>query len=279
MSNLQTLATSNFDYQNFFSTTLSGDINDTTVDIVLNSVPTPTEGTLVIDWDVPAKREVIYYTSKTASKVVAHATYGRGFDSSTAVSHTQGAKVIMAPIGEWFRYVQYLATTTPVGTVLDYAGSSAPSGFLLCYGQTLDSVTNTEYADLYTAIGTTYGGTGADDFNVPDLRGRVVAGQDDMGGTSADRLTDQSGGLDGDVLGDTGGSETHTLTVAELATHTHTRSTGDAYFYYDAVGAPNTLASGANFGMNTATTTGNAGSSSPHNNVQPTIILNKIIKY
>ena len=59
------------------------------------------------------------------------------------------------------------------------------------------------------------------------MRGRVVAGQDDMGGASANRLTDQSGGLNGDTLGDTGGSETHTLTTAQLASHTHSVSDTD----------------------------------------------------
>jgi len=107
----------------------------------------------------------------------------------------------------------------PAGSVIPYAGASAPTGFLLCDGS---NVSRTTYATLFAVIGTTYGaGDGSSTFALPDLRGRVVAGQDDMGGASADRLTDQTGGLNGDTLGDTGGSETQALTEANLPAHTH----------------------------------------------------------
>jgi microcystin-dependent protein len=107
-----------------------------------------------------------------------------------------------------------------VGEIVDFAGAAAPSGWLLCFGQ---AVSRTTYAALFGVIGTTYGaGNGTTTFNLPDLRGRVTAGQDDMGGTSANRLTGASGGVDGDVLGATGGDETHVLTTAQLASHSHT---------------------------------------------------------
>jgi microcystin-dependent protein len=188
----------------------------------------------------------------------------------------------------------------PAGALMPYAGSSAPDGWLLCYGQ---EVNRTTYADLFTAISTTYGeGDASTTFNLPDLRGRVIAGQDDMGGVSADRLTDQSGGLDGDTLGDTGGAETHTLVQDELAGHTHTGTTGTESATHThtentaIVSATSNAQSGANFAAVTAVTnsglnTGNqsanhthtftsagTGSDDPHNNVQPTIILNYIIK-
>ena len=100
------------------------------------------------------------------------------------------------------------------------AGTSAPTGWLLCDGSAVPSAT---YGDLYAVITNTYGGD-ATNFNLPDLRGRVIAGKDDMGGTSADRLTNQSGGLDGDTLGATGGAETHTLTEAgSLPSNTRTK--------------------------------------------------------
>lgn len=56
-----------------------------------------------------------------------------------------------------------------VGEVYIYAGTTAPDDSLECTGATLDSVASTEYADLFTAIGTTWGGTGADDFDIPDM--------------------------------------------------------------------------------------------------------------
>ena len=172
----------------------------------------------------------------------------------------------------------------PSGALMPFAGSSAPTGFLLCHGQ---AVSRTTYSDLFSAISTTYGaGDGSSTFNLPDLRGRVVAGQDDMGGASANRLTDQSGGLNGDTLGDTGGSETHTLTTAQLASHTHSFSDTDSItamtFLNDGLGV-NRGGSGASSSSNSISvsisgTTGSTGSGSAHNNVQPTIILNYIIK-
>lgn len=157
----------------------------------------------------------------------------------------------------------------PSGAVMPYAGTSEPSGWLFAHGQ---AVSRTTYAALFTAIGTTYGtGDGSTTFNLPDLRGRVVAGQDDMGGVSANRLTNQSGGVDGDVLGATGGAETHTLITAELASHTH-NATGNA-----SSGSNNVRMDG-NTTDNVSNATSSTGSGSAHNNVQPTIILNYIIK-
>ena len=171
----------------------------------------------------------------------------------------------------------------PAGSVIPYAGASAPTGFLLCDGS---NVSRTTYATLFAVIGTTYGaGDGSSTFALPDLRGRVVAGQDDMGGASADRLTDQTGGLNGDTLGDTGGSETHTLTTAQLASHTHSFSDTDSITVGTLVtgDSVNRGGSGQLFSNNSVTvsisgTTGSAGSGSAHNNVQPTIILNYIIR-
>jgi hypothetical protein len=74
----------------------------------------------------------------------------------------------------------------PIGSVFDFAGTSAPTGYLLCFGQ---AINRTTYAALFAALGTTYGaGDGSTTFNVPDLRGRFTAGRDDMGGAGAGRL-------------------------------------------------------------------------------------------
>lgn len=91
----------------------------------------------------------------------------------------------------------------PAGIVMSFAGATAPQGYLLCDGS---AVSRTDYADLFTAIGTTYGaGDGSTTFNVPDLSGRVVIG------------VSQS-----HALGTTGGEAAHVLTEQELPTHSHT---------------------------------------------------------
>jgi len=162
------------------------------------------------------------------------------------------------------------------GMLVPYAGTSAPTGFLMCGGQ---AVSRTTYSDLFAVIGTTYGsGDGSSTFNLPDLQGRVVAGKDDMSGSSANRLTNPTsntvGGIDGDTLGATGGSETHTLVEAQLAAHTHNvlHQTTDT-----SPGGGGTDADIVRSGSSERATS-STGSDTPHNNVQPTIILNYIIK-
>lgn len=174
------------------------------------------------------------------------------------------------------------------GMVMPHAGTTAPTGWLLAYGQ---AVSRTTYADLFAALGTTYGaGNGSTTFNLPDLRGRVVAGQDDMGGSSANRLTGQSGGVDGDTLGAVGGDEEHTLTKAQMPAHGHDIWSSSGFYTQDTwgmfytqrqnyVSATNVGSGsyGANNGQGVQIIE-NTGGGGAHNNVQPTIILNYIIK-
>ena len=173
--------------------------------------------------------------------------------------------------------------TVPPGALMPYAGTSEPSGWLFCFGQALSTTT---YASLFAAIGYTYGGSGVT-FNLPDMRGRVVAGQDDMGGTSANRLTGLSGGVDGDVLGASGGAETHQMTEAEMPLHGHPyRASTQAAGGADATGGfmlNNTTVADYPAFTGTLTNTvgqqiGGTGGNGAHNNVQPTIVLNYIIK-
>lgn len=126
----------------------------------------------------------------------------------------------------------------PAGAVIPYAGSAAPAGWLLCGGQ---AVSRSDYAALFSIIGTTYGaGNGSTTFNVPDLRGRVVAGEDDMGGAAANRLTVGNSGITGTTLGAAGGDErlhqhSHANTLTNNAVtsgndnsdHTHAGTTGN----------------------------------------------------
>lgn len=174
---------------------------------------------------------------------------------------------------------------TPAGSLMPYAGATAPSGWLLCFGQ---EVSRSTYAALFAVIGTTYGaGDGSTTFALPDLRGRVIAGQDDMGGTSANRLTNQTGGLDGDTLGATGGAETHTLTEAQIPSHRHLNGVGDAgstaAFIYGGTSTDTPGSASENISLGATSPnrqgfTSYTGGGGAHNNVQPTIILNYIIK-
>lgn len=111
-----------------------------------------------------------------------------------------------------------LAAILPIGLILPYAAATAPTGFLLCFGQ---NVSRTTYAALFALLSTTYGaGDGSTTFGLPDLRGRFVAGKDDMGGTAAGRLT-AAGGVAGTTLGATGGNQLSILSTANLPAHTH----------------------------------------------------------
>lgn len=195
-----------------------------------------------------------------------------GFEPGYAdTGNTTGQVAIIKMTTGWADRVA--SRVVPAGVVNDFAGATAPEGWLLCYGQ---AISRTTYADLFEAIGTVFGvGDGSTTFNIPDARGRVIAGQDDMGGSSANRLTNPAsttGGIDGDVLGGTGGLETHVLTVAQLATHSH------PFNVYGAGGGGGTNVSQGIGGLAGTNTPTNAGTDAAHNNVQPTLILNKIIK-
>ena len=188
--------------------------------------------------------------------------------------------------------------TTPVGSILDYAGSSAPNGWFICQGQT---VSRTVYSRLFSVLGTTFGaGDGTTTFNLPDLRSRVTVGL----------------GVDSwnDTLGETGGTNEVTLTEAQLPEHNHDKGTlnitssgshkhgystnddqvgGLEAGNFQRAGNGNTsgligTGSGENKLTNESHThsssdfdgeTGNTGDGEAHTNLQPYIVLNKIIKF
>jgi microcystin-dependent protein len=153
---------------------------------------------------------------------------------------------------------------------MPYAGSSAPSGWLLCDGS---AISRTTYVDLFAVISTAFGsGDGSTTFNIPDLRGRTVAGKDNMGGTAANRITAAGSGITGTTLGAAGGAETHTLTTAQIPSHTH-NVTGNT----TASGTSKVSFASTNASLSTQATSSTGGDGA-HNNTQPTMILNYIIK-
>jgi microcystin-dependent protein len=166
-----------------------------------------------------------------------------------------------------------LPVSLPPGVFLPYAGATAPSGYLLCDGA---AVSRTTYADLFTAIGTAYGaGNGTTTFNLPDMRGRVPAGKDDMGGTAASRLTTGGSGVNGATLGAAGGAQTHTLSITEMPAHTHPVPQAMPAITHSA-GSINRASS--NTPSQAVVATDSTGGGSAHNNVQPTLVANYIIK-
>lgn len=94
-------------FDNFYQGTLTGDITASSTDILIDTIPTASEGFLVIEPDSTTAREIIYYNSKTALKVVCpSAALGRGQGGTTAGAHSTGAEVIMAPVAEMFEALQ-----------------------------------------------------------------------------------------------------------------------------------------------------------------------------
>ncbi len=183
----------------------------------------------------------------------------------------------------------------PIGAVIMWVTDTAPDGWLLCDGH---AVSRTDFA--YSAIGVKYGaGDGSNTFNLPDMRGRFPLGQDDMGGTSANRVMDP----DADALGGAGGDEIKdisfggsvgatTLTVAQsgVGAHTHDIRASDA-----TGGSGNKVALHRN-ASNTASISGAltsaGGSSAPSSHthaldagfetqdfMNPFVVVNFIIRY
>jgi microcystin-dependent protein len=164
----------------------------------------------------------------------------------------------------------------PAGSVVSFAGSAAPAGWLLCNGS---AVSRTTYAALFAVVVTTYGaGDGSTTFNLPDLRSRSVIG------------AGQGAGLSNRTLGQTLGEETHTLTTSEIPPHTHTITDPGHSHTYTRVNNPSSgfgdNASNQSFSTaNTSTSTtgisinNSGGGGQAHNNMQPSLVLNSIIKY
>lgn len=216
---------------------------------------------------------------------------------------TVWTKKAAAVNGEW-----------PLGACVDWpwAAGSIPAYTLLPYGQSILRASYPDLATIDTASGTPHGVV-ASNIVMPDYRGRIGAGKDDMGGAAANRITVAVSGVSGATLGAVLGAEGITLTTGQLPAHSHgvtgapgisdpghgtTLSTSVTWIH----GGSNTVtgisyvetftgghdpgtmpitANAASTGI-TATlgslATANAGSGSAHQNVQPTIIVNKLMR-
>jgi microcystin-dependent protein len=182
----------------------------------------------------------------------------------------------------------------PIGGIIPYVGASAPnSSFAVPYGQ---AISRTAYAGLFTLVGTTFGGgDGSTTFNIPDLRGRVVAGLDNMGGSAANRISSvatDNGTIVGTTVGSTGGSATHTQASGEIGQHTH--GVTDPGHVHGPAGGAGFISNSSNGAAATAgpayiflSTTGSATTGITVNNssspsamawLQPTIILPFILR-
>jgi microcystin-dependent protein len=167
--------------------------------------------------------------------------------------------------------LDFLATRggeVPVGTIVLYAGATAPPGWMLCDG-TVSSISRTAYAALFKVIGTTYGvGDGSTTFGLPNLRDRMPVGKGSGSGT--------------DTLGEQGGELSHSLVLAEMPSHRHA-SEGGGYFFQTGAGDNAGLVAPSN-GYNKALNTDYAGGAfagsdgNAHNNMPPYTTLNFIIK-
>ena len=156
----------------------------------------------------------------------------------------------------------------PSGTIIQSASVQDPSGWIKCDGREVSAII---FPELYAAIGTTYGiGSLPGTFKLPDFRGRVGVGS----GTGV--------GLTTRNMGDKNGTETHTLSIEEIPKHTHSY-TGQTGVQYSAETIINSVSS-ADETTNPNYTTGSAGglpdgSTKPHENMQPFIVVNYFIKY
>ena len=166
-----------------------------------------------------------------------------------------------------------LQRSSPIGRMDAFAGDAAPEGWLLCVGQ---AISRADYSALFAVIGTRYGaGNGSTTFNVPNALGRTLVGKDPAHPEFA-------------TLGQRGGLKTHTLTIEQMPSHAHRvdgpaglggvlSGTNAAPGYSGGSGAGFTPWFGGGYNSRPATNQA-VGDNKPHNNLQPYLTINYIIR-
>jgi microcystin-dependent protein len=170
--------------------------------------------------------------------------------SDTTLATSESIKAYVDSLG---------AGSSPIGSIISFALTAAPTGYLECDGA---AISRTVYSDLFASIGTTWGvGDGVTTFNIPDMQRNTFVGS---GGSGTATL--------GNAVGDTGGAETHTLTIAEMPAHTHTLD--------DVISRVDTNLAGevSTNPWSTVTATGSTGGDGPHNIIQPSAVVLICIK-
>eukprot|EP01115_Flamella_aegyptia_P011010 TRINITY_DN500_c0_g1_i1.p1 TRINITY_DN500_c0_g1~~TRINITY_DN500_c0_g1_i1.p1 ORF type:complete len:330 (-),score=80.68 TRINITY_DN500_c0_g1_i1:48-890(-) len=149
-----------------------------------------------------------------------------------------------------------------IGTIVSYSTSSPPAGWLVCDGSVLDIQNNPQFSSLAKLIGFSFDPNKVA-YRLPDLRGRVIVGS----GTG--------NGLSFRNIGSYFGEEVHTLTIAEMPYHSHSSDTGAAFVVHRS----GSVSPGGGSDFDYAGSTNAVGGSQPHNNMQPSLVTNYIIKY
>jgi microcystin-dependent protein len=156
----------------------------------------------------------------------------------------------------------------PTGAILPYGVTAAPTGYKLCNGDA-HTRTGTSTSALFTVIGTLYGvGNGSTTFNVPDLRGKFMAGYRTTVDTGLTSVT--AGMIVGTTIGNTGGVQAVTLTEAQMPAHEHGLATQGPF----SGGGSSHLAYTSGTNINT----GSTGDTGAHSNIPPSLIVQFIIK-
>jgi microcystin-dependent protein len=156
--------------------------------------------------------------------------------------------------------------TVPSGVINAFAGTAAsvPTGWLLCDGSSFSSST---YPTLATIVGDAYAAHSGTTYYLPNLKGKIPVGRD-------------SAQTEFDTLGETGGAKTVTLTEAQMPVHTHSLNPGQVVGGSGSGGTNNYAPTGNNPTANTSITSagGSGGVTQAHENLQPYVVVNYIIK-